>query len=56
MSTGDADSTDAYAGLFLLAVEAANTAAPDRVRLGALAPALRSAVSAIRSTQRLPTG
>jgi hypothetical protein len=52
VSTGDADSTDAYAGLFLLAVEAAHTAAPDRVRLGALAPALRSAVSAIRSTQR----
>ena len=41
VSTGDADSTDAYAGVFLLAVEAANTAAPDRPRLEALAPALR---------------
>jgi hypothetical protein len=52
VSTGDADSTDAYAGVFLLAVEAANTAAPDRTRLVALAPALRKAVDAIRSTQR----
>jgi hypothetical protein len=53
LSTGDADSTDAYAGLFLLAVDAANTAAPDRARLDALWPALHSAVRAIRSTQRV---
>jgi hypothetical protein len=52
VSTGDADSTDAYAGVFLLAVEAVNTSAPDRARLIALAPALRRAVGAIRSTQR----
>jgi hypothetical protein len=52
VSTGDADSTDAYAGTFLLAVEAAYTAAPNRARLGTLAPALRRAVGAIRSTQR----
>jgi hypothetical protein len=52
-STGDADSTDAYAGLFLLAVEAASAAAPDPARLMKLAPALRSAVAAIRSTQRV---
>lgn len=53
VSTGDADSTDAYAGLFLLALDAARTAAPNGARLLSLAPALRRAVAAIRSTQRL---
>jgi hypothetical protein len=52
VTTGDADSTDAYAGLFLVAVEAAQTAAPNGARLVALAPALRLGVAAIRSTQR----
>ena len=52
VSTGDADSTDAYAGLFLLAVEAVQTAAPNGARLLALAPAVRLGVAAIRSTQR----
>jgi hypothetical protein len=52
VSTGDADATDAYAGLFLLAVEAAYRAAPDDVRLAARASAIRKAVDAIRSTQR----
>jgi len=52
VSTGDADSTDAYAGAFLLAVEAASTAAPNLARLRALMPAMRRAVDAIRSTQR----
>jgi hypothetical protein len=52
-STGDADSTDAYSGMFLLAVEAVQAAAPDPVRLAALAPKVRLAVDAIRATQRL---
>jgi hypothetical protein len=52
VTTGDADSTDAYAGLFLLALEAAQTAAPGGARLVALAPALQRGVAAIRSTQR----
>jgi hypothetical protein len=51
-STGDADSTDAYAGMFLQAAEAATVAAPNPGRLMALAPAVRAAVAAIRSTQR----
>jgi hypothetical protein len=46
-STGDADSTDAYAGMFLQAVEAATVAAPNPGRLMVLAPAVRAAVSAI---------
>ncbi len=53
VSTGDADSTDAYAGLFLLAVDAVQTAAPNGARLLALAPAVRRGVAAIRSTQRV---
>lgn len=50
-STGDEDSTDAYAGTFLLA--AANTwaAQPDRAKLAALHQGLIGAVSAIESTQ-----
>lgn len=52
VSTGDADSTDAYAAMFLIAIEAAHVASPDGTRLAARAPAMRQAVSAIRSTQR----
>lgn len=52
VSTGDADSTDAYSGMFLLSVEAANRAVPNAARLVALAPKLRGAVDAIRATQR----
>jgi len=52
VSTGDADSTDAYSGMFLLAVEATQAAAPDAARLGALAPRVKAAVDAIRATQR----
>jgi hypothetical protein len=51
-STGSADSTDAYAAMFVLNVEAAYRAAPNGLRLGALAPKLRLAVAAMRSTQR----
>lgn len=49
---GEADSTDAYAAVFVVAVAAAFDAAPDRARLTVLAPALHRAVDAIRSTQR----
>jgi len=52
VSTGDADSTDAYSGMFLLSVEAAQIGAPNGARLAALAPRIRGAVDAIRSTQR----
>jgi len=52
VSTGDADSTDAYSGMFLSAVEAAQAAAPNAARLGALTPDVRAAVDAIRATQR----
>lgn len=52
VSTGTADATDAYAGMFLLTVEAAQCAAPDAARLAALAPKLRLGVQAIRSTLR----
>jgi hypothetical protein len=51
-STGNADSTDAYAAMFVLALDAAHRAAPNALRLGALAPKLRLAVAAMRSTQR----
>jgi hypothetical protein len=52
VSTGSADSTDAYAGMFLVALDAAYRAAPNLSRLRAIAPSVRAAVSAIRSTQR----
>ena len=52
MSTGGYDSTDAYAGMFLVAVDATYTAAPDAARLRALAPKVALAVRAIQSTQR----
>ena len=52
VSTGSADSTDAYAGMFLVALDAAYRAAPNLSRLRTIAPSVRAAVSAIRSTQR----
>jgi hypothetical protein len=52
VSTGSADSTDAYAAMFVLTVDAAQRAAPDATRLDALAPKVRLAVDAMRSTQR----
>ena len=50
-STGDMDSTDAYAGTFLLAVETTHAAHPDTASLRALQPAIALAVSAIEATQ-----
>ncbi len=52
VSTGSEDSTDAYAGMFLLALDAAFRAAPNKPLLRALAPEVRAAVNAVRSTQR----
>ncbi len=52
VSTGDQDATDAYSGMFLLALEAVQGAAPSSARLAALAPKVRLAVDAIRATQR----
>jgi hypothetical protein len=52
VSTGSADSTDAYAGMFLFALDAAYRAAPNPARLRAIAPKLHAAVNAVRSTQR----
>jgi hypothetical protein len=51
-STGDQDSTDAYAGTFLVALWEAYSASGDLVRLRSFAAGLRGAVSAIRSTQQ----
>lgn len=51
-STGDEDSTDAYAGTFLLALRATFQASGDRTRLGRYADAIAKAVAAIRSTQQ----
>ncbi len=51
ISTGDMDSTDAYAGTFLLAVERTAATTPSRRRLVALAPAIARAVDAIEATQ-----
>jgi hypothetical protein len=53
VSTGSADSTDAYAGMFLVGVDAAFRAAPNVSLLRAIAPQVRAAVSAVRSTQRV---
>ena len=50
-SKGDMDSTDAYAGTFLLAARRTFLATNDRNKLRALAPALSAAVKAIVSTQ-----
>jgi hypothetical protein len=50
-SKHDMDSTDAYAGTFLLAARRIWLATGDRGRLTALAPGIRGAVRAITSTQ-----
>lgn len=50
-STGSMDSTDAYAGMFLVAAQAAWQASHDRHRLATLAPGIAGAVRAIESTQ-----
>src|SRR4051812_30417839 len=50
-STGDMDSTDAYAGTYLLAVREAWRAAGDTERLRALAGAVTHAVDAIEATR-----
>jgi hypothetical protein len=50
-SKHDMDSTDAYAGTFLLASRRTWLATGDRGRLTALAPGIRGAVRAITSTQ-----
>jgi len=50
-STGDMDSTDAYAGTFLLAAWRTWKATGDTVRLRQLRPGLAAAVSAIEATQ-----
>jgi len=50
-STGDMDSTDAYAGTFLIAVNAAWQATGDLPRLRELEPGVVAAVAAIEATQ-----
>jgi hypothetical protein len=50
-STGDEDSTDAYAGTFLLAARAAYAADPNAAKLGALHAGVTGAVAAIEATQ-----
>ena len=50
-SKGDMDSTDAYAGTFLLAARRTWLATSDRSRLTAVASGIRGAVRAITSTQ-----
>lgn len=51
VSTGGMDSTDACAGMFLLAARETWRAAPDATRLRALVPGIRRAVAAIEATQ-----
>jgi hypothetical protein len=51
VSTGDMDSTDAYAGTFLLAARAALLASGDQARLATLRAGIRGAVRAIEATQ-----
>lgn len=51
-STGDMDSTDAYAGTFLVAANAAWQATGDLERLRELEPGIVAAVAAIQATQR----
>ena len=51
VSTGDMDSTDAYAGTFLSAASATWAAAPDQSRLLALRSGIVNAVGAIEATQ-----
>ncbi len=50
-STGGMDSTDAYAGTFLIAVNATWQATGDRERLRELQPGIAAAVAAIAATQ-----
>lgn len=50
-STGDMDSTDAYAGTYLLAVRAVHAQAGDSERLATLHRSITKAVAAIRATQ-----
>lgn len=50
-SLGDMDSTDAYAGMFLLATHAAYRVTQDESRLASLHDAVRDAVRAIEATQ-----
>lgn len=52
VSTGDMDSTDAYAGTYLLAVREAWLATGDRTQLSALQEGIAGAVAAIESTQQ----
>ena len=52
VSTRDEDSTDAYAGTFLLALHEAYAVSGDRAKLRGLVPGLARAVAAIRSTQQ----
>lgn len=51
-STGTEDSTDAYAGTFLVALADTDAASPSLGRLRAFAPGIRAAVAAIGSTQQ----
>jgi hypothetical protein len=51
VSTGDMDSTDAYAGTFLLAARAALRVSGDRARLATLRAGIGGAVRAIEATQ-----
>jgi hypothetical protein len=51
LSTGDMDSTDAYAGTFLLAVRAAFRVRGDRARLATIRRGISLAVHAIEATQ-----
>jgi hypothetical protein len=51
VSTGTADSTDSYAGMFLVTTRAALVVSGDVAHLARLAPSVRLAVSAIESTQ-----
>lgn len=50
-STGDMDSTDAYAGTYLIALRATHLAAPHRSRLRAERAGIAAAVRAIAATQ-----
>jgi hypothetical protein len=51
-STGDEDSTDAYAGTFLLALRQTYVASGNGVELRSFATGIRKAIGAIRSTQQ----
>ncbi len=51
VSTGDRDSTDAYAGTYLVAVRDMYAATGDRARLESLRTGIEGAVQAIESTQ-----